>query len=158
MRFLAIDLGNKRTGLAVGDDQTNLVTPLHAVECPAGLCGGEALLDLLAKAADDAVGLASRFELVVGLPLNMDGSEGPRAAIARDFARRIGQRLDRTVHLHDERLTTADADWSMARTGLTRGQKKERRDALAAASLLRDFLASRHATTHRPPDDTNPTA
>ena len=55
MRYVAIDLGDARTGLAVGDAITRIVSPLSVVECPTGLCSGQALLDLLVKAIDDTV-------------------------------------------------------------------------------------------------------
>jgi putative Holliday junction resolvase len=70
----------------------------------------------------------------------MDGSEGPRARACREFARQLADRTGRTVHLVDERLTTAAADWSMSQSGLTHKQKKARRDAIAAAALLQGFL------------------
>jgi putative Holliday junction resolvase len=142
VRYIAIDLGDVRTGLALGDDETRIASPLTVVECPAGLCGGEALLDLLVKAMDDAVARHTPCGLVVGLPINMDETEGPRAALARAWGERIAKRTGRKVHFQDERLTSADADWSMARSGLTRKQKKERRDALAAAAILREFLGA----------------
>ena len=139
MRYVAIDLGDKRTGLAVGDAQTGLVSPLEVVETPVTERGGEALLAELARVLADQVGPA---DLVMGLPLNMDGSEGPGAAKSRDFGARLAERTGRKVHFQDERLTSAEADWSMARSGLTHKGKKQRRDALAAAVILRDFLGA----------------
>jgi putative Holliday junction resolvase len=134
VRFLAIDLGDKRTGLAVGDDDIGIVSPLRVLER-----AGDALLDEIARAAREHAADA----LVVGLPLNMDGTEGPRAKGVRDLARRIGDRTGLPIFVHDERLSSAAADWDLAGTGLTRAGKKQRRDALAAAAILRDFLASR---------------
>jgi putative Holliday junction resolvase len=141
MRYLAIDLGDKRTGLALGDDQTRLVTPLDVLEVPITADQGQQLLRALTRAIDTHVGLNPRAaELVVGLPLNMDGTEGPRAKGVRAFAERIRAATGMTVHLHDERLTSAAAEWTLNQSGLTRDQKKKRRDALAAAQLLRTFL------------------
>jgi putative holliday junction resolvase len=145
MRFLAVDLGDKRTGLAVGDTITGLASPLEVVRVPAAENGGESLLSVLARRIDEQLGPAD--ELVVGLPINMDGTEGPRARIVRLFAARLGERSRRVVHLQDERLTSADADWSLAQSGLTHKQKKERRDAVAAAAILNDFLAARRRET-----------
>jgi len=153
MRYLAIDFGDKRTGIALGDDETFLVTPLDVIECPSGLCGGEALIDLLTKAFDDAVSPHARCELVVGLPVNMDGTEGPRAKAVRALADKLGSRSGRRVHLQDERLTSAAADWSMAQSGLTHDQKKMRRDALAASAILSDFLSERKRS--KPEGDTD---
>ena len=85
--------------------------------------------------------LPDRSRTLIGLPLNMDGTEGPRAKLVRDFAARLEERVSHSIHFEDERLTSADADWSMAQTGMTRGQKKNRRDAIAAAGILRTFLS-----------------
>ena len=134
MRFLAIDLGDKRTGLALADDQTRIASPLSVIDVPADR--RDALIDAL----DDAAHKHEADALVIGLPLNMDGTEGPRAAVVRDLAGAIAARIHLPLHLHDERLSSADADWSMARTGMTHKQKKARRDALAAAAILKDFL------------------
>jgi len=139
VRYLAIDLGDKRTGLALGDSVTRLATPVRVVEVSVAVRGGEELLEVLAKAVGELLG--SSGELVVGLPLNMDGTEGPRSKSVRGFAERLRVRTGRVVHFADERLSTADADWSLARSGLTHKQKKERRDAIAAAGILEEFLA-----------------
>lgn len=140
MRYLAIDLGDKRTGLAVGDDVSGLVSPAGVVEKPR--VPGEELLAGI-EAAVQEYGPAA---LVVGLPLNMDGTEGARSQIVRGFAQRLAQHTGLETRFQDERLTSADADWSMARSGLTRGQKKSRRDALAAAAILRDYFESAPGT------------
>lgn len=140
MRYLAIDIGDKRTGLAVGDDETRVVSPLDVVEVPTAERAGEAWLDAIARAIADQFGPHAHAELVVGLPLNMDGTEGPRARIVRALAALLVERTKRVVRFQDERLTSVDADWSMAQSGMTHKQKKQRRDALAAAIILRDFL------------------
>ncbi|MBA4029005.1 MAG: Holliday junction resolvase RuvX [Planctomyces sp.] len=138
MRLMAIDLGDKRTGLAVGDTVTGLVSPAGALLVPIARRGGADLLGAIAQAVDRH----GPARLVVGLPLNMDGTEGPRAKAVRAFAQRLASATGLEVDLRDERLTSADADWAMARSGLTHGQKKSRRDALAAAAILRDHLAT----------------
>lgn len=132
MRYLAIDPGGKRMGLAVGNDVTRTATPLDVVE--AG--HDDARLQALAAAIDDQ----GPDALVVGLPLNMDGSEGPAAKSARRFGELCAQRFKLPVVYVDERLSSDTADQQMARTGLTHGQKKARRDALAAAAILRRLL------------------
>jgi putative Holliday junction resolvase len=138
VRYLAVDLGDKRTGLALGDAITGLVTPLHVLETPIADRAGAALVEAISAAIDAEMGPG---DLVFGLPINMDGSEGQRAKLVRTFAARVGEATGRTIHFQDERLTSAEADWSMARSGMTRGDKKKKRDALAAAVILRDFLA-----------------
>ena len=135
MRYLAVDLGAKRTGLAAGDDVVGLVQPVEVVQVPRG----PALLDALARAVDrhgpDA--------LVLGLPLNMDGTEGGATADVRAFGAALAERVKLPVHYHDERLSSFEADQRMARSGRTHREKKELRDALAACAILESWLAER---------------
>ena len=139
MRLLCVDLGDKRTGLAVGDTETRFVSPLDVIEKPmAPGPAGQSLIDAVAKAALDH----NAGALVIGLPLNMDDTEGPRVKLVRAFAARLAERIGKPIHYQDERLTSVDADWAMAQSGLTHGQKKKRRDALAAAAILRDYLST----------------
>src|ERR1051325_6428510 len=97
MRYIAVDLGDKRTGLAVGDSQTRLVTPLSVLESPIAVRAGEQLLDDLAHAIAEQVSPHAAAELVVGLPLNMDGTEGPRAKLVRGFPARLEKKTGRAV-------------------------------------------------------------
>jgi len=139
MRYIGIDLGDKRTGIALGDSITRLATPVKVLEIASSERSGEALLDALLHEIGALVGKGA-CELVLGLPLNMDDSEGPRAKLSRTWGERIASRSGRVVHFQDERLSSVDADWQMAQSGLTHKQKKERRDAIAAAAILGDFL------------------
>ncbi|HEX8875451.1 MAG TPA: Holliday junction resolvase RuvX [Phycisphaerales bacterium] len=141
MRYLAIDLGDKRTGLALGDPVTGIVSPLEVIETPLAANAGAQLLADIAKRIETHLGRAEA-DIVLGLPLNMDGSEGPQAKKIRAFGERLAASTKRTVRFHDERLTSVEADWSMSQSGMTHKQKKERRDALAAAAILRDYFAS----------------
>ena len=131
-RFLAVDVGGKRTGLALGDTLTRMAMPIEVLHVPKG----PGLLDAIAKAAKAHAPDA----IVMGLPLNMDGSEGPAVVQARAFAAEVQARTGLPVHLQDERLTSFEADQRMARSGRTHGEKRELRDALAAAAMLEDFL------------------
>jgi len=138
VRYLCVDLGDKRTGLAVGDAITSMAGPVGLLEVPITQQNGQALIVAIQRAIVEH----GPGELVMGLPLNMDGSEGPRSRLVRAFAARLQTASGLVVRFQDERLTSADADWQMARSGLTRGQKKSRRDSLAAATMLSDFLKS----------------
>ncbi|MEL6328404.1 MAG: Holliday junction resolvase RuvX [Planctomycetota bacterium] len=138
MRLLAIDLGDKRTGLALGDRITGVATPAGLIEIPIDQDRGRALLDALAAFIENEAGTLEA--ILIGLPLNMDGTEGPRAKIVRAFGARLADRLGRDVTYHDERRSSMAADDAMARTGLTHKQKKLRRDALAAAAILQSYL------------------
>jgi putative Holliday junction resolvase len=132
VRYLAIDLGAKRTGLAVGSDTLNMVSPVGVIQ-PSD--EGQ-LIEMLVKAIDEQAAGA----VVFGLPLNMDSTEGPAAVHVRKIANRLAKKVKVAVHFFDERLTSYAADGLMANRGMTRGQKKEVRDALAAKTLLEDFL------------------
>lgn len=133
MRYLAVDLGAKRTGLAAGDDVVRLVQPVEVVQVPRG----PALLDALARAVDRH----GPDELVVGLPLNMDGTEGAGAKEAREFGALLAARVGLPVRFQDERLSSFEADERMARSGRTHREKRELRDALAACAILEAWLA-----------------
>jgi putative Holliday junction resolvase len=135
VRYLAVDLGAKRTGLAAGDDVVRLVQPVEVVQVPRG----PALLDALARAVDRH----GPDELVVGLPLNMDGTEGAGAKEAREFGALLAARVGIPVRFQDERLSSFEADERMARSGRTHREKRELRDALAACAILESWLAAR---------------
>ncbi len=132
MRYLAIDLGDKRTGIAVGDDETGLVSPVATLPIVAGPALLRALLDEIEKHAPDA--------LVLGLPLSMDGSEGPRARQTRAFGLQLEGATERPLFYQDERLSSYAADKRLAGSGRTHKQKKKARDALAAVEILEDFM------------------
>lgn len=136
--FLSIDLGDKRTGIAAGDNSTAIVSPVEVIETPMSAGGGEALLNRLARLVEEH----APARVVVGLPLNMDGTEGPAAQKVRAFGGRLAARVRPEVVFHDERLSSAEADWALAGSGLTHKQKKARRDAIAACAILRGYIAS----------------
>lgn len=135
MRYLAIDLGERRTGLAVGDDETGIATPLEVIVTRGE---GERL-----RRIGRAIGEHHPDALVVGLPLNMDSSSGPGVERAKRFAAELEKECALRVHLVDERLSSAAAEEQMSRSSLTHKKKKQWRDALAAAAILRGFLESR---------------
>lgn len=139
MRYIGIDLGDKRTGLALGDGDTRLATPAGLVEVPLAEGGGEKLLVALARAVEELVGNGERT-LVVGLPLNADGTESARSTLTRAWAVGLSEHTGAAVVFQEERHTTDVAHKRLAQSGLTHKQKKIRRDAIAAAELLQRFL------------------
>ena len=163
MRFVAIDLGDMRTGVAVGDLVTGIAAPVTVIECPIDRAGGNDLLRELVREIDDLIGRppsppsppssSPRAALVVGLPLNMDSTEGPRAKLTRAWAKRLADATGWGVEFVDERLSSRAADAKLARSGLTYKQKKERRDAIAAAGILQAFLDQRRAASTPPNSD-----
>ena len=133
MRILAIDLGDVRTGLAVGDDLTGIVQPLEVIEER----DPERRFDRLAGEVESY----GPDLVLVGMPYNMDGSEGPRAKAARAFAEEFQARTGVDTQLQDERLTSFAAEEHLKQSGRTHKQKRKVRDALAAVEILRDHLA-----------------
>ncbi len=135
MRFLAVDLGDKRTGLAIADEDPKMVHPLSVLEVPIG--------PLLIDAIEQAIGKHDAQALVFGLPLDMDGTVGPRAKLTQEFGKKVALRTSIEVFYQDERLTSIAAEEHLSQSGKTHKQKKRVRDALAAAEILNDFLAIR---------------
>lgn len=138
-RTIAIDLGDKRTGLALADSLTGIASPAGMIDVPVSEHGGEALLDAISRAIEKLVGTGAA-DLVVGLPINMDGSEGPRAKLVRAYGARIAAKTGRAVIFQDERQSSMAANDRMAQSGLTHKQKKARRDAIAAVVILQRYL------------------
>jgi len=135
MRFLAVDLGDKRTGLAIADEDPKMVHPLSVLEVPIG--------PLLVDAIEQAIGKHDAQALVFGLPLDMDGTIGPRAKLTQEFGKKIALRTSIEVFYQGQRLTSVAAEEHLSQSGKTHKQKKRVRDALAAAEILNDFLATR---------------
>ena len=130
MRYLAIDYGNKRTGLAICDAEETIASPFTVIHGQKGL---------LKKIAD--IVEAEKVEAVVlGLPLNMDDSQGPQAKLIFKFADQLKAHIDIPIHFQDERLSTFGAEEKLAAADFTRGKKKKRLDAVAAAEILEAFL------------------
>ena len=134
-RILGLDHGTKRIGLAVSD-----ALGLAAHGLPT-LSRAGMEVDLAAIAA--LVAEREIDEVVVGLPRNMDGSEGLQAKQARAFAARLREALGLPVSFEDERLTSERAQRALAEGGLTRGKRKQRVDRLAAQFILQQFLERR---------------
>jgi putative Holliday junction resolvase len=137
VRYLGIDLGRARIGLALADDVLRAARPLAVVPRRGDETDVRALRDL-----------AETYEVtraVLGLPLNMDGSEGPSARLARSFAPILSQALGVPVDLFDERLSTFEAEDRLRSRGVTAREMKALVDAEAAAVILQGWLDGRGA-------------
>ncbi|GAI32198.1 unnamed protein product [marine sediment metagenome] len=134
MRYLAIDYGNKRTGLAICDAAEIIASPLTVIQ------GQKELL----RKISDIVETKNVEVIVLGLPLNMDGSTGPQAELIFKFADQLKAHLDIPIHFQDERLSSFSAEEKLSQTGFTRKKKKKRLDAIAAAEILQAFLDNKH--------------
>lgn len=136
-RLLALDLGAKRVGIAVSDELRISATPLPVIERRSWK---ELLRQIKAIVETyDARGL------VVGLPLNMDGSEGPAATEAKRLGENFRRSLDVPVYLQDERLTTFAARSNLQAERQTDEQIERRIDSESAALILRDYIAGHGA-------------
>jgi putative Holliday junction resolvase len=134
MRYLAIDHGTKRTGLAICDPDETIVSPLAVIE------GQQGLIEMIAR----TVATEHAEAIVLGLPLNMDDSAGPQAKLVLKFAEQLEKVLDIPVHFQDERLSTFGAQDKLAATELTKKKKKKHLDAIAAAEILETFLEDKN--------------
>ena len=132
MAIAAIDLGRRRIGVAVTDAASIGAYPLGIVERRALKRDLDALAAML-RGRDVST-------IVVGLPLNMDGSEGPAASGARKFAERLAESLHVTVELFDERLTSFEARERLADMPARKGARKTGLDALAAVVILEGWM------------------
>ena len=141
--WLALDIGDRRIGLAVGNDVARLARPLRVLTRRSKNEDFEAIARAVQEVGAEA--------LLVGLPLNMNGSEGPQARSVRKYAERLRRRLNIPLYFHDERLTSFVADQILAQ----RPKKKDRRqpnDAIAAAAILQSFLDRTDSGEPRDPE------
>lgn len=132
MRYLGIDLGRARIGLALADEVLRTARPHSTVRRRSDAA------DLAAIAE-----VAREYEVtraVVGLPLNMDGTEGDSARFARGFAGKVGAALGVPVELHDERLSTVEAQGRLRERGVKARDQRAVIDAEAAAVILQGWL------------------
>jgi len=131
-RWLGIDHGTRRIGIAAGSTGDGIASPLEVIASEPR----EQAIRAIRRVADkyDAEGI------VVGWPLNMDDTEGPQGRLARAMAAELAAATGLDVRLWDERLSSFAADEKLAGM-LTRKKKKARQDAVAAAEILQDFFA-----------------
>ena len=132
-RLIGLDLGTKTIGLAVSDVERRLGTPFETIQRTKFTADVTALLTHL-----DRLEIAA---LVVGLPLNMDGSEGPRAQSTRSFVRAVTPRVQRPIVLWDERLSTAAVTRDLIAQDVSRAKRAAVVDRMAAAYILEGALA-----------------
>jgi len=144
-RLLGIDLGTKTIGLALSDVERRIATPLETLK------RGKFTPD-----AEKIEALVRRFQIggvVVGLPLNMDGTEGPRSQATRSFVRHLQPRLGLRTVFWDERLSTVAVTRALLDADASRSRRAELVDKMAAAYILQGAL-DRYARLHET-DDTD---
>lgn len=143
-RLLAVDLGEVRIGLALSDPAQMIASPAETIDVPRDQAGPA--LDALVGAIDrhGAAGV------VVGLPRQLDGSEGDAARRARRMANRLRERTGLPVALWDERFTTTEAERVMLAQDASRRERREQIDRVAASVLLQAVLEAQRR--RRSPD------
>ena len=130
--LLGFDYGTKQIGVAVGQAITGQARELCVLKAQNGVPDWQKVEALIKEWQPDAI--------VVGLPLNMDGSKSEMSERAEKFARRLNGRFNLPVHTHDERLTTFEAKGQRLAQGQRGGYREHPVDALAAALLLEGWL------------------
>ena len=131
-RILGLDLGTKTIGVAVSDGMRYSASPLETIKRSKFTKDAERLDVLIAQNQVVAI--------ILGLPLNMDGSEGPRVQSTRAFARSLAQRINLPIAFWDERLSTSAVTRMMIEADLRRDRRKELVDKLAASYILQGAL------------------
>jgi putative Holliday junction resolvase len=144
-RLLGLDLGTKTIGLALSDLERRIATPLETIRRVKFTQDAAALLQIAAKHAVAG--------LVVGLPLNMDGSEGPRVQSTRAFVRNIAPLTKLPVAFWDERLSTMAVTRTLLDADASRARRAEVVDKMAAAYILQGALDRLARLESTEPDD-----
>ncbi len=134
MRILGIDYGHKRLGLALSDDDAILATPLP-VRVRTTIADDLSFLTQLAREREVA-------KIILGLPLNMDGSSGEMADEVVIFAAALREESGLPVVTFDERLTSVEAERVLVQANLSRKRRKGLRDSLSAVLILQGYLES----------------
>lgn len=137
MRLLALDIGSVRIGVAVSDPGGRVATPLTVLDTRRAMGDGVELRRLVEDYEPEAI--------VVGLPLSLDGSEGPQAAEVRRVAARLARFLPIPLAFADERMSSVEARRRMGEAGASERAKRGSVDMVAAAVFLQGYLDARVA-------------
>lgn len=135
MKIMGVDYGDARTGIAISDLLCTIVGSTAVVP---SRNTEKAIADIVRMVKEQSVG-----QIVVGLPRNMDGSEGPRAALCREFAEKLEAATGVPVTMWDERRTTVEAHNILSQHNYHGKKRKDTVDAVAASLILEGYLAFR---------------
>ncbi len=141
-RILGVDFGLRRIGLAISDPMFIIATALDNLEAGHSVkTSCQALVNHLEKLnKEKGYNVA---EIVIGLPLHMNGQESERSSLVREFAALVHEATKLPVHLLDERLSTVQADRALIETGFTRKKRASVVDRVSAVIMLQTFLSQR---------------
>lgn len=135
MRIIGLDYGTKTVGVAISDENEIIASPYTTIERKHAtkLRQTYAAIEQIIEEYD--IGL-----IVLGYPKNMNNTEGERAESTKEFAEALERRTGLSVVLHDERLTTVEADRILEETGVAHSARKQHIDKMAAAIILQNYL------------------
>jgi putative Holliday junction resolvase len=137
MRYLALDVGERRIGLALSDETATLATGLDTLTRVGARKDAQAVAAL--------VGLHRPAAVIVGLPLNMDGTAGPQAEKVRAFVDGLKRHITVPIVERDERLTTVEAHEILRKSGVAWSQRGALLDKVSAVVILQEYLDHRKA-------------
>ena len=141
MRVLALDVGDKRIGVASSDPTALIASPMTTITRRGEPSDVDEVLRLVQEHAAD--------EIIVGLPVSMSGRMGAQAAKVAAFAKILAERAEISVKTFDERLSSAQAERMLKESGVKPSRSRARVDAAAAAVILQSYLDSRRASPTR---------
>ena len=131
-KLLGVDFGDRRTGVAISDDSRTIAFPRETLECPR--------VEQAAAAVARLAESEKVLEIVVGYPVNMNGSKGPRATRTDEFLAELAKRTQIPLRTWDERLSTKIAEAVLIAAGTSRGKRRGVVDKLAAQVILQSYL------------------
>ncbi|NQT33275.1 MAG: Holliday junction resolvase RuvX [Candidatus Omnitrophica bacterium] len=137
MRILGLDIGTKNIGVAVSDETGMLAQGREVVKRTSDDAAIDRIVEIITE--------YGAGEVVVGLPINMDGTEGPRAEDSIRFSEKLKKKMSLPVKLWDERLSTVEAESILIKGDVSRKKRKKVIDKLAAQIILQGYLDSREA-------------
>ena len=132
MRSLGLDVGDVRIGVAESDPTGTVVEPLTTIKAGTRAAAIEKIAELVEQ---EGIG-----EVVVGTPVSLDGEVGPQARKIRAFVELLAERISKPVRMWDESYSSLAADKIMGESGVGRRKKKGKRDSVAAAVILQEYL------------------
>jgi putative holliday junction resolvase len=132
MRVIALDIGEKRIGVAVSDASGTIASPVSVLDAKRVLGDGRELVELVRDYEAELV--------VIGLPLSLDGTEGPQATAVRVAGERLAGFLSVPIAYADERLSSVEASRSLGQAGVSDREKRGSIDMIAAAIFLQTYL------------------
>ncbi len=141
MRHLGLDLGDARIGIATCGESEMFASPQETYRCR----GESADLQYIAEYCR----MTGAKRVVIGLPVNMDGTNGPRAQKAMAFGDALAKLIDAEIVYQDERLTTVTGERMLIEAGVKRGKRKQVIDKIAAAIILESFLETLHKNKNK---------